>query len=41
MESDLAKLSATLEGAQERVKSTQQMAKVNLLVAAEVSLSCF
>ena len=37
MESDLAKLSVKLEDAQEQVKSTQQLVKVYLQLAAEVS----
>ena len=35
--SELANLSAKLEDAQERVKSTQQLVEVDLQLAAEVS----
>ena len=37
MESELANLSVKLEDAQEWVKSTQQLVKVDLQLAAEVS----
>ena len=37
MESKLANLSVKLEDAQERVKSTQQLVKVDLQLAVEVS----
>ena len=37
MESELANLSVKLEDAQERVKSAQQLVKVDLQLAAEVS----
>ena len=37
MESDLAKLSVKLEDAQERVKSVQQLVKVDLRHATDVS----
>ena len=40
MESDLAKLSVKLEDAQERVKSAQQLVKVDLQLATEVSFPC-
>ena len=40
MESNLAKLSVKLEDAQERVKSVQQLVKVDLQVATEVSFPC-
>ena len=40
MESDLAKLSVKLEAAQERVKSVQQLVKVDLQHVVEVSFSC-
>ena len=40
MESDLANLSVKLEDAQERVKSAQQLVKVDLQLIAEVSFSC-
>ena len=40
MESDLAKLSVKLEDAQERVKSVQQLVKVDLQLIAEVSFPC-
>ena len=39
MESDLTKLSVKLEDAQERVKSAQQLAEVDLQLAAEVSFA--
>ena len=40
MESELANLSVKLEDAQERVKSDQQLVKVDLQLAVEVSFSC-
>ena len=41
MESNLAKLSVKLEDAQEQVKAIQQLVKVVLNRAAEVSFPCF
>ena len=40
MESDLATLSVKLEDAQERVKFAQQLVKVDLQLAMEVSFPC-
>ena len=40
MESNFAKLSVKLEDAQERVKSAQQLVKVDLQLAMEVSFPC-
>ena len=40
MESNLAKLSVKLEDAQERVLSAQQLVKVDLQLAVEMSFLC-